>query len=841
MPDRLKELYPAAWTITELPETWRYVHVLCMPLKILSFLNGLPPRKQEGVLPFVSLNDLLTASSSHVIGFNPNPQWTLTDHPERPWLYTTSQDIELDRLRNLMTVWVQSLWGVPEAEAFVVAWGQGDWVWQKVDLSTVEHVLKRRLLPGLITRWLLDHEYQLTLNGQRFPLRAVAATEYAESAELMTEPIGFSPKNAEKWSQSYSYVLRFSVLDTPNMDRLSFAHRLMVRRWRNQRTYVKLGGKRSVYLRWSPGYLDRKPREHVYGRVKLSYIGYVGGEKQAVWVGNQARVFGDLGHAGSDLPPAKDFIENPYLYHETGLMPALSGDNDNKVRAGLSHNDQYEAFEGLSAQLAGFAVPFGVCQRVTLADITTPKKERNQSFFNTVLELPPRLATPAKTVRVELHTQHVEHIEQRFLEALDCEEGNARRSGDVLSIPIGMDGQTLEVVRCNDPDLIAPLDEGGRRGKKPTEKDNQARIRAIEKAYPKPDAPTAALIELMPYHDNPEMKHRDPKQAIREGLIKAGRIAKFFTPQHVNSEESIEHRILSVVSAALRGLGCRVQPFYIPQEKSLLPQGLDILGMWVIRLNRRSHINEKSVILPVLVEANSTDLHLKLYLPDGKGSVARYASLYEALLGAWGMEAAFGENHQADIRRFFRSALHARGRKSDGLLILDEQNLRRVFSGLNSHRTGVVELDELLTDLPQIRVARLKYSHYDEAPLCLPGQPKSKYAGLYGDEAHPSLFYSLHEVGNQKPNGKARKADNPSKALNTVGTVQVWMNNLQAGDDPAAWAGVVHQLRHASNHIDFATRIPQPLHDVISWLPKHLARYVVVSDDGEMDEPEGEG
>ncbi len=833
MGNRLEHVCPAAWTITELPPAWRYAHVLCMPQRILAFLDGLAGQKKEDVLPFVSLNDLLTASSSHIIGFNPNPQRTLTEHPERPWLYTVSQEVDLQRLKNLMASWVQSLWSEAQADAFLQAWGEGHWVWQKVDLQTADYRLKRRLLPGLITRWLLAHGYQLTLSGQRYPLRAVAATEYVETAELMTEPKLYTPDDPKKQPQLYSYVLRFSVLDTPQTDTLTFAHRLTVRRWLNKRIYIKYHSKRSVYLRWSPGYLDRKRGEHVYGRVKLSYIG---GEKQVIWVGNQARVFGDLGHADSDLPPAKDFIENPHAYRETGLTPALSGDYDNVVGTGVSHNDQYEVFGGLTQQFTGLAAPFGGSQRVVTADIKTPVKERNQSFFSKDLALSPRLVTAAKTVRIELHTDQAERVEQLILEAFDNPEAN--RNGNTLSIPIGEGGQTLEVVHHHDSNLIAPLKDGGRPRKPPTDKDNEERIRYITKAYPKTDTPTVALIELAAYHEDKDMQHRDPKSAIREGLIRAGRIAKFFMPPSDKPKgDGFQHRIKSAVSAALRGLGCRVQPFYIPQKETHLPADLDVLGFWMVRLNRRrGHANEKSVVLPVLVEANSTDLHLQVCLPDGRGGVVRYPTLHQALLGAWETDAAFGAEKNAEIRRFFRGALQTRPRKSPALLLLDEQNLRRVFNGLNDHQDAVVELDGLLAEFPQVRAARLQYSHYDEAPICLPGQVRSKYSGLYRNADHPALFYSLHDVGNQKPNSAACKEDDPSETLNSVGTVQVWMNNLQTGDDPAAWAGIVHQLRVASNHIDFATRVPQPLHDIISWLPKHLSRYDVVVDDTESDE-----
>jgi len=837
MADRLKQIYPAAWTITELPSAWRYAHALCIPQHILTFLNGLPKREKDGVFPFVSLHDLLSASSSSIIGFNPNPLWTMTEHPERPWLYTVSQEIELQRLKNLMTAWIQSLWGEPEADAFSATWGEGHWSWQKVDLQTAEYTLKRRLLPGIITRWLLDHNYSLTFNEQTYPLRAVAATEYAETAELMTEPKWYTPANPDKAPQLYSYVLRFSFLDTPDTVALTFAHRLMVRRWLNKRIHVKYRGKRSVYLRWSPGYLDKKRRDNVYGRVKISYIG---GEKQVIWVGNQAQVFGELHQAEMSFPPAIAFREDPYAHNEIALVPAMSSDYENEVGTGVSHNDQYEAFTDLTQQFIGLAHPFEVCRRATIADIETPGKERNQSFFSKDLALPRRWATSARTIRIELHTDQVQVAENLILAALGISETSATRNGDTLCIPLAENDQTLEVVRCQDSALIMPLKEGRWRGKPPTQADNAERIRYIQKTYSKSGTPTAALIELFGYNEDKEMKHRDPKQAIRTGFIKTGRIAKFFVPRKNRETEKSSHfRIRSAVSAILRGLGCRVQPFYIPQDKTSLPDGLDILGLWMIRLNRRNgYADDKPVTLPVLVEASSDDLHLQLYLPDAKGGVKHYPSLHEALLGAWETESAFAE--LTDIRRFFRAALEGRVRKSHTLLILDEQNLRRLFTGLNNHRSAVVDLDGMLNEFPQIRVARLQYSHHDEAPMCLPGQHKSKYSGLYASAANPSLFYSLHDVGIQKPLRDERKEDNAGETLNSAGTVQIWMNNLQAGDDAAAWAGVIHQLRTASNHTDVATRIPQPLHDVISWLPKHLSRYEIVSDDTESEESDGE-
>lgn len=826
---RLESIYPAAWTIRTLPPEWGNVHVLCMPKPILDFLNRLPVQHKDAVLPFVSLNDLLTASSSIMIGFNPNPQYTLAEHPERPWLYALSQQIDIDRLKNLMTLWVRSLWDERYADAFLQAWGEGHWVWQKADLQKATNRLKRRLLPGLITRWLLSQGYSMVLSEQHHALKAVAATEHAETAELMTEPKRYSSDHPENNTQSYSYVLRFSVLDTPEANALTFAHRLVVRRWLNKRPYIKYGGKRSVYLRWAPGYLDKKRHENVYGRVKISYVG---GKQPVIWIGNQARVFGDLPQAQVTFPPAEVFLNDPSAHHETCLVPATTSDFENEVGTGVSHNDQYEAFKGLTEQFVGFAEPFERCKRVTIANLKTPVKERNQSFFNPNLALTPRLAIPAKTLWVELHTDRAEHIESLILEALDGDEAQVTRRGDILSIPVGEGGQTLNVVRYRDSELIAPLKDGGRKGRSPTVSDNTERIRHIVKAYPKRNDPTMALIELSAYHNDQNMKHRDPKQAIRDGLIKTGRVAKFFTPPDGAVDGKIfKNRLKSAVSAILRGLGCRVQPFYIPQEETGLPTDLDILGFWMIRLNRRQgHMKDKAVTLPVLVKAGSNDLHLQLYLPDGSGDVAHYPTLYDALLGVYETEVAFDAENRADMVRFFRSALELWGRKTPALLVLDEQNLRRVFTDLNDHQAAAVELEGVLAEFPQVRVARLQYSLYHEAPMCLPGQSKSKYSGLYGHAGNSALFYSLHDVGHQRPRSDERKEDDPSQTLNSVGTVQVWMNNLHAGDNPAAWAAVVHQLRVASNHIDFATRIPQPLHDVISWLPKYLLRYEVISD-----------
>ena len=110
---------------------------------------------------------------------------------------------------------------------------------------------------------------------------------------------------------------------------------------------------------------------------------------------------------------------------------------------------------------------------------------------------------------------------------------------------------------------------------------------------------------------------------------------------------------------------------------------------------------------------------------------------------------------------FFKSVIRQHSTDRPILLLLTDQNLRRVFDELDAPtvQDQPLSLKAMLEDRPQIRVARLRYSHHDEAPLCVPTVPRSKYPGLYGHSAVPNLFYSLQNVGDQEVHKDAHRMD----------------------------------------------------------------------------------
>ena len=212
-----------------------------------------------------------------------------------------------------------------------------------------------------------------------------------------------------------------------------------------------------------------------------------------------------------------------------------------------------------------------------------------------------------------------------------------------------------------------------------------------------------------------------------------------------------------------------------------------------------------------MVEAPFGHPHIRITLPSVTGRARVYSSLREGLIAAAQLEQDYaGISEEA----FFREALAQRSTMRSALLLLAEQNLRRVFAELgNQCGAARVSLNGLLDHQPQIRVARLRKSSDFEAPFCVSAGKMSRYQGLYQTDL-PTVFYSLHDL-RRRSRREDHKQDRPDEAAATPSTLQIWMSNLRAEDDPKSWAALVHKLRLESSHTDNPTVLPQPLHDTL--------------------------
>ncbi len=851
--EKNQQIQPLAWFPNGmLPDTLRYVVALKMPPDLWRILRSIGPKiKEIGVAPISGLHDLIAAHSHHIIAFQPKVLWTEEASPR--WLYLrNSHALDTEKLKNLIKSWLiatDKINGKVTANKI----DSINWSWdESIDLQA-DPLLQKLLLPGLIAGWLLEQEtpFQFKLGRKRDPeeiheMRLVPIMSERGFAELVSEP-------RKTRSGAFSFVLRLWMQPVPLVGLALFA-RASVRRWHTRpllspQNWVespKRNRNKSVYFRRETGYLEKdESSQIVFSRVRLRHFNKGGAKLH--WVGNQAKVLEKTSYEG-EFPDAETLARKPREYMEKFLLTKPAGAKDS-TKTGLWSNDHRAIFQELTSLLEQWATPMPIWIREIAGDDKRSKSIYLQRLKKIVKNVEPKAAAlqnlPAPA-RIVLHVNDQRLVKEIIL----CEVGlwdRYQHRLDENPLRITPDDSPnspclLEITISTDPkltDTLRPPPKGHVLSAYHAEA-SQRRATEISKRTPKATQPSGYLVSLPRYDDPKKMpgqKWVDPKIAIRQGLLQSGYVSQFFDPITPDTED--HNRLTNAVRDLLRALGYRLNPLYIKPPQSSLPEQVDLIAFEIIQLNART-TDEKKVFMPVVMESPSDSNDFHVYLPrKTTGSPELYCSLYEANCALVTEKLNMDYENAADLIPFFRQVLEQRKGKRPALLLLRDQNLRRVFPELDAQDTELAEgvLASLLPQYPQIRVARLRYSFHDEAPLCVPTIPKSKYQGLYGHEGLPNVFYSLHNVGDQHVSSQAYKLDRTGKPAVNPSTMQILLHNLQPDDIPAEWAGVVHRLRQESSHIDVATRFPQPIHNR-NKITEHLIRYDNESEQSSEDDSE---
>ncbi|MCI0708894.1 MAG: hypothetical protein L0154_01915 [Chloroflexi bacterium] len=167
-----------------------------------------------------------------------------------------------------------------------------------------------------------------------------------------------------------------------------------------------------------------------------------------------------------------------------------------------------------------------------------------------------------------------------------------------IVVPDANGSPKLEIIQLDDKYLTDTLR---------TDKAVDERIDYIKQKYAPANVPTGTLVELPDYR-NKQLRLKDPKSAIREGLTLTGRISQFLVPEH--ESPNYTHRNTKAVADLLRMMGYRYRPFYRYDKRRTLPEQLDILAFYVFQLNKsRSVPFLASVVKAAVMLTLSSSLH----------------------------------------------------------------------------------------------------------------------------------------------------------------------------------------------------------------------------------------
>jgi hypothetical protein len=832
-------LQPLAWALDHpLPDSLRFIRGLRLPLPIQNTLASLRDIQTIPRYPPVSsLHDALAALAPEIIAFTPNYfNQEKPKHLPDVWFYTRlSESIHTNRLTNLIQAWLTACYGNDVANAAHKRWQEEGIHWgsgQIVDLATASEQLSRFVLPGILIRWLLANGYRLvlpTIEGERsFTMRLVPLMTLRNAAELMSEP---EKASDDAW---YSFVVRLWLERLPHSPSPCLLFRLSTRRWRSHPLLngrfldMQLNQNKSVYWRRTTGYLSDTAQEDVFARVHLRCVRY--GESGLRWAGLQPIVLNQL-NIRDALPDCVDLARQPISYFPDLLITAHQRDKDtHPIGIGAWSNDHRMAFEKLDALIGTIATRLPLVQRIETAAGKRRRLARSMERRRTAL-----LAL-GEPLCIELYLDDSRTAREIILEEVGLlEQYRDQLTENPLEIRHN-EKLVLRIVDMNIPLITASL-TGHPENKKGWERASEERSKAIAALLPAADVATGALIMLRDYRGSYRLKHLDPKFAARWGLLATGRLSKFFEPrksgERPNEKTDVfKVRMRNAVRALLGGLGYRNRPLYSPPKTRCLPETLDVLAFWLIQLNRSS--NRKHMLtLPIVVEARFGEPYWRVSLPGSSTTARTYFSVREAIIAAQHINADFSNPERC--LNFYRSVLDQTPRDRTALLLLPEQNLRRVFTELRDQSSEQVSFEGLLDEYPNLRVARLRSSADDEVPVCIPSIKRSKWQGLF-TTPHPHIFYSLHSLQNRRINRDFTKLSTLRKPAGNPSTLQIWMQRLHPEDIPAEWGALVHRLRDASAHTDIATLIVQPLHDVLKVMHSYFPDVSAATDETDMDE-----
>ncbi|MEV6931439.1 DUF3962 domain-containing protein [Dactylosporangium sp. NPDC051485] len=410
------------------------------------------------------------------------------------------------------------------------------------------------------------------------------------------------------------------------------------------------------------------------------------------------------------------------------------------------------------------------------------------------------------------------------------------------------------------------------------------------------DTPQLTLVEL----EGPKkfkVRTTDPKFAIRMGCADANMVSQFIQPDLVGGkkpdkdETNNEHRAEAAWLDGFRQLGVRFVPLH--RLKEGIPDDLQQLAFWIVK-RRGDDTNTHQVFVPIAVLIRPGQQHI-MGKADGMSKWMPYPDLLKHLAGTNYRASPANEDEQKErLAAFIRSTL-TQFRNTQTLVVTEAHNIRyRLPTIQNAHmlpdqlQLGDMRPQRIGLFGKKIRLVRIGGSDRLETPeaWAFDGDRVGVSDGLWrrddgtGNTAETRVFYSTVDkpathsgigidLAKLTPHYKndSRKANepdeteadpspdgdkkeggrnylDPSKGAWNAELLEFAVVAYPMGEDPAIWAGFLHQQRHCFD--DYRAALGRPLILHVARLANEYALPAdeTLEDDGvdpeEQPEPEGD-
>lgn len=534
--------------------------------------------------------------------------------------------------------------------------------------------------------------------------------------------------------------------------------------------------------------------------------------RQLKWAAGEDSLFLDV--LGETLE-LKQILEDPLIFMEAPNPKALvvysdlvftSQYNLSKVGGGIGLPEKWALFDYFKEVFSDLK-PLALCKKVNI--------KRSRLLGKQLFPLK-HYYNEDQTIQIEIWNKG--NIKEEVLSALkdnqvifDCEEEDIYLLNSEPRIK-------LQFSNKDSRNIVHALETD-----KYKDKAESYHIRKIEK-YLSIQEPTEKIILSLIEIDvkNTWDKGTDPKQAIRIGFAKNGRITQFIYPKEATESSSKRaSRILNSIYDLLTDIG------FLPAKVNNFDWKRPIISLGLINAGYGR-------FLPVMTKFNQGQLRVKLF-----GQID-WELLQETLVQSTSISKSklirnTSEN-RSRLHSFFKRGINEiLEQTNDNILILFDAPIRNWWKDV---RNGDLKLDKVpikldnLENMERVRVVRINQT--DEIPqyrINPKGEVKvNQYKGLFKDSA--GIYYS---VGSRPDNMMStaiaeQKYYSPRKQFLHQRLVELIPLGTEDVQEREELAVIVEQLREFIIAYNFHTVYPYPLH-----MLRSIRKYMNLSGSGYYD------
>jgi len=631
---------------------------------------------------------------------------------------------------------------------------------------------KYKWIPALVADRLCEASLALSISPDLPSSLTFHRIQSGKVFEAMSEPV------KQKSRQDYfSYVYRFELItrgiESEPLLRVSFGIRRFYQRRAKEAKLIRNKQKITVFASIQNPFLEGEKRSFAKLKIEQDRFG-------VRWEHNSFGLLDDL--ILGDIPDLKEIMKNPTAYIEGDSTRVLVVYNEStfsvvgtKVQRGMGLPEKEELLNVFLRKFPDF-------------EILPPCKEVKTSFNDNILPL--YAPYGLEELQLEVYSYGITEKVKEVLIKKDLAIATEENSCFVLNTEPKV---KLNILECSPEGIVQDLDYEYYK--------NKAAIKHIQNLVQKIgkcETNTVSLVEI----DSYENDKIDPKQAIREGLARTGRISQFIHP--LEYDNAGEERIYKALLDLLGDKGFRKRNW------NKFSYTGTILSISLMKVKRE----KGTEYLPVLTKIEGETIHYKIYGDE------KWKPIDASILSVYSHRLFLQNKESAKLKQFIvNELLQTLNRTGEKVSFIVDARLR--YGWLPELANPKVQLeeipkfDDMLATFPNLRVIRMNQTH--DVPRYFIHEKDSyinKKSGLYRDEV--GMYYSvgLRPVTMQGAN-HAKKIDAPTKMMGQQRAVEIIVSGAPE-DERDELACMTDYLRRMVVTFEKHTQLPLPMHMVRS-------------------------